>query len=89
MSAKKKTKKSQTDGLSAFSSKAGKRLEWLAGKSVRLMASASEYAALEPVVVEGVFKDAVQVGVVVFIHLDVGGKARLVKAAAVIEMTEM
>lgn len=81
--------KGTAKGYAPTNSKIGKRLEFLTGKTVRLTCSASDYGTLEPVLIEGVFQDAVQCGMVVFLHLLCGGKARLVKTSAVVEMTEL
>jgi hypothetical protein len=90
MSGKRKDGVGKCAGKRDFgSSKAAMRLEWLAGKRVRVLASAGEYGVLEPVAMEGVFVDAVQAGISVFIRIDLEGKARLIKSGAVVEILEL
>lgn len=79
----------KTPKVIAANSRVGKRLEWLSGKTVRLLCSANEYATVDPIVTEGTYLDAVQLGMNVFICISIGGKARLIKAGAVIEITEL
>jgi len=71
------------------SSKVGERLMWLSGKKVRVKMNYSELGQLGSEEFTATYKDTYPLGREYFFSFEVGGKSRIVRTTAIVEMVEV
>jgi hypothetical protein len=71
------------------SSKVGERMMWLSGSKVRVRLAYAELGQLGSEEFVATYKDTYPLGREYFFSFEVGGKARIVRTTAVVEMTEI